>query len=154
MIAKINQRSKDFEIQKADLNGELMKVKFLQALPKTKEDYKKHLQKFVDGDINDPAYRKRIIHGLINSVWVGDGGMFVFYNTDNEKPITLDELKATLKENNIDYDALCTQYKRTTQGGSNMKLIGGGYRIWTDDPLLAKQVRYQLCQSPVCKDLW
>ena len=52
--------------------------------------------------------------------WVADGGMFVFYNTDNEKPITLDELKATLKENNIDYNALCS--------GSNMKSCGGGYR--------------------------
>jgi len=124
MQAKINQRSQDLEMQKADLNSELMKLKFLQALPKTKDDYKKHLQKFVDGDPNDKAYRKRIIHGLINSVWIGDGGLFVFYNTDNEKLITLDELKQALAENGIDYNAL-TQHKRTTQGGSNMKCLGG-----------------------------
>ena len=142
MQAKINQRSQDLELQKNDLNQELMKLKFLQAIPKTKDDYKKHLQKFVDGDIADPNYRKRIIHGLINSVWVGDGGMFVFYNTDNEKPITLDELKNALAENGIDYNAVCTQnpqHKRTTIGGSNMKCVGGANRSRTDHLLLARQ---------------
>ena len=68
-------------------------------------------------EIERDAVQKRIIHGLINSVWVADGGIFVFYNTDNEKPLTLDEIKQSLKDNDIDYDALC---------GSNMKSCGGG----------------------------
>lgn len=122
MIAKINQRSNDLEIQKNDLNQELMKLKFLQAIPKTKDDYKRHLQKYVDGDVNDPAYRKRIIHGLINSVWVGDGGRFMFYNTDDEKPITLDELKEALKESGIDYNAIIKPLERS---GSNTMSCGG-----------------------------
>jgi hypothetical protein len=106
-------------------------MRFLQAVPKTADDYKKRLKAFIDGDITDPQYladadtreqvrlyRKRIIHGLINSVWVADGGVFVFYNTDNEKPLTLDEVKTDINDNGIEYNALC---------GSNMKCVGGVY---------------------------
>ena len=116
MLAKIKQRSQDIDIQRKDLEIELNKLRFLNTKPKTKDDYKKRLQKFANGDINDLAYRKRVIHGLINSVWVGDGGVLVFYNTDNEKPLTLDEVKQSLAENGIDYNALCN--------GANTKCFG------------------------------
>jgi hypothetical protein len=116
MLAKINQRSNDLEIQKHDLQSELANMRFLQAVPKTADDYKRRLQVFINGDINDIIYRKRIIHGLINSVWVVDGGIFVFYNADNEKPLILDEVKQSLNDNGIDYSTFC---------GSNMKYCGG-----------------------------
>ena len=92
MQAKINTRAKDLEIQKDDLNTELMKLRFLQAVPKTKNDYKKRLTQFTQGNKNDPQFRRRIIHGLINSVWVADNGVFAFYNLDDEKslPLTID----------------------------------------------------------------
>ena len=117
MLAKINARAKDLELQKDDLNQELMKLRFLQVAPKTKDDYKKRLAKFTQGDKNDPQFRRRIIHGLINSVWVADGGVFAFYNMDGEKslPLTINDVKQSLKENNINYDNLC---------GSNTKLSG------------------------------
>ena len=56
---------------------------------------------------------------LLQELQFGDGGMFIFYNTDNEKSLTLDEVKELLKENNIDYEILC---------GSNMKSCGGAAR--------------------------
>ena len=108
MLAKINQRATDFEIQRNDLQTELNKLRFLQSIPKTKADYVKYLKAFVGGDLNDKQYRKRIINGLINSIWLFDGGIFVFYNTDTDKQITLDELKETLKKHDIDYHALCS----------------------------------------------
>ena len=83
MLAKINQRSRDLEIQRTDTNNELSRLKFLSATPKTPADYKKRLQKFMHGDIHDPEYRHRIINGLINTVWVADNGVLVFYNADN-----------------------------------------------------------------------
>ena len=137
-----------------------MKLRFLNTVPKTKDDYKKHLLKFVKDDIKDPAYLKRIIHGLINSVWVADGGIFVFYNTDNEKPLTLDDVKETLKKHHIDYDALC----RSDIGGcgSNIKHDGGqgwirtiedvSRRIYSPQHLTALQPT-QICQAYTIKNL-
>ena len=116
MLAKINQRSKDFELQKDDLQMELSRLRFLNAIPKTKDDFKKLLQKFTQGDINSPEYCKRIINGLINSVWLADGGMFVFFNFDGEKPLTIDEVKQSLSDNGIDYSAVTS--------GSNMTFNG------------------------------
>lgn len=114
--AKINQRAKDFEIQRNDLSTELAKLRYLSAQPKTANDYKKRIQDFTNGDLNDKEYQKKIIHGLVNSIWLFDGGMFVFYNFDKADPITIDELKSTLKENSIDYDKLCSPHIKSCGG--------------------------------------
>ena len=110
MLTKINQRANDFEIQRNDLIDELTKLQMLNATPKTQADYVRLLSSFMDGDINDPEYRKRIIYGLVNTVWIGDGGMIIYLNTDSEKPLTIDDVKANLAENNVDFDQFLVSF--------------------------------------------
>ena len=107
------------------------KMRYISAQPKTANDYKKRIQDFVNCDLNDKENQKKIIHGLVNSVWLFDGGIFVFYNFDKHDPISLDELKESLRENNLDYGRLCSPH---------IKSCGGPYAIRTHDPLHAMQV--------------
>lgn len=127
MLAKINQRANDFDIQRNDLTAELSKTKYLQSTPKSKDEYAKRLKAFVKCDLINPENRRKIIHGLVNSVWVFDGGFFVFYAMDKQDPITIAEFKGTLHGNNIEYVTLCGS--RPLADSSNTLLNGWGGTI-------------------------
>lgn len=69
----------------------------------------------------DMEYKKKVINILVNSVWLFDNAVFVFYNIDSRRPLTFAEFKDVLKENNIDYNDIVL--------GSYLKCFGSPGRI-------------------------
>ena len=141
LIKQINQKSKDLSIQKKDLEYELARIKLINKVLKTRDDYRKLINKFIQLDTDKHEERKLLINGLVNSVWVFEQGIICFYNSENTRPITLDELKQVLKERGIDYDQI--------KDGSYFKRCGDPTWTRTMDTLVKSQMLYQLSYGVV-----
>lgn len=70
----------------------------IEVPPITKNDIIFSLNKLKDGDVEDPAYRRKIIATFINAVHVfddGDGGHRISISCNlnkNNQPVTLDQI--------------------------------------------------------------
>ena len=73
--------------------------------------------KYTNLDITNQDDRRRLINGLVNSVWLFEDGIICFYNSEPTRPLNLDELKEELKKRNINFDNLVD--------GSFFKGLGG-----------------------------
>ena len=57
------------------------------------------LRQFMDGDPNDPAYRRRLVDTFINSIWLYDDKIVFTYNYSGEgNTVTLDMIDAAVDE--------------------------------------------------------
>ncbi len=100
LIERAKQKSKDFGLQKNDLQKELRKLKLASQIKHTKKDFIKYLSTFIEEDSLSEKYKKRIITYFVNSVYVFDDKILIYFNMLGNKPLTYEEMKSTLKTNN------------------------------------------------------
>ncbi len=96
---RMNEKSKSLGIQKQDLQEELKKLKLMKIITHTKEDIKNLLAEFLDGNINDINYQRKIINKFVNSVYLFDDKTAIYYNLFNLRKFSYDEALENIAEN-------------------------------------------------------
>lgn len=85
MKKRLEEKVERLEAQKADLEVDLSKLKIATRIQLTKEQIINWLKAFCNGDPLDMDFRRRIIDVLINSVYLFDDKLVIFYNVKDGK---------------------------------------------------------------------
>lgn len=78
--------------EKATLEKELAKLQIARRATFTEDMIIDWLKQFCSGNLMDPAFRKRIIDILVNSVYLFDDKLVIYYNIQNGKQISFIEM--------------------------------------------------------------
>ena len=78
----------DLELQKADVEIDLSKLKIAVGIRYTKEQVVAWLKSFCNGDPLDESFQRRIIDTFINSIYLYDDKLVIFYNIQNSKQVS------------------------------------------------------------------
>ena len=97
-IEKINEKLEILEDKKKYLENELENQKIQESLILSKEDIISWIKRFTKGNLNDPSFQKRIINTFVNSVYVFDDKIVIYYNVKNSKQITHEEALKDIDE--------------------------------------------------------
>lgn len=89
---KIYERMEVLEAQKADMEADLSRLRVAQGIQLTETEVRAWLKKFCAGDPMDEEFRKRIIDVFINSVYLYDDRLVVFYNMRGGKQVSYIDL--------------------------------------------------------------
>ena len=79
-LDRINERLALLELQKSDAEITLEKLKIAADMSITAAEVSAWLRTFCDGSLDDPDFCRRIIYAFINSVFVYDDKLAVYYN--------------------------------------------------------------------------
>ncbi len=116
MQKRMNEKAKSLEIEKQDLQAELKKLKLVKIITHTKDDVKNLLAEYIDGNIDDIDYQRKIINKFVNSVYIFDDKIAIYYNLFNSRKFTYDEAIKNISENEefvFETDSSANQYRDT-----------------------------------------
>ena len=82
--------------QKASLEEELAKLKIANQLELTEAEVRSWLKSFSGGDVSDKEFCRRVIDVFVNSVFVYDDRIVVFYNIRGGKQLCREELYSAM----------------------------------------------------------
>ena len=90
-------RMEELEAQKEGLQADIEREEINRQIV-TRDELLFFLRQFMDGDPNDPAYRRRLVDTFINSIWLYDDKIVFTYNYSGEgSKVTLDMVDAALE---------------------------------------------------------
>lgn len=92
MIDSINQKAEETEMQINDTECELAKLKVCCKAKLTVPEVVAWLKQFCTGDLMDMDFRRRIIDVLINSIYLYDDKVVIYYNVRDGKQISYIEM--------------------------------------------------------------
>lgn len=96
---KIYDKIELADMQKNDLEIDLSKLRIANSIRYTEEDIIAWLKTFCNGDLCDTAFRQRIIDVFVNSIYLYDDRVIVFYNIHGGKQVSyIDMLNAAESE--------------------------------------------------------
>lgn len=95
---KVDLRADELSAQKAELEQELTKIKIANRVSLTEDDIKKWLKSFCKGDLFDMEFRKDIINTFVNSVYLFDDKVIIYYNIKDGKQVSYIEMLDDVKE--------------------------------------------------------
>lgn len=84
---RIYARMEELEAQKADIEIDVAKLKIAQGIRFTEAEVKAWLKQFCKGDALDEDFRRQIIDVFINSVYLYDNRVIIFYNIKGGKQV-------------------------------------------------------------------
>lgn len=113
---KIYDRMELLEKQKVELETDVAKLRVAMNLQLTKKEVVSWLNTFRDSDPTDPDFRARLIDTFINSIYVYEDRIIVFYNIRGGKQVSYKDLMESIenKENS------------KPEPGSDLELNGRG----------------------------
>lgn len=80
IIKAINEKAALLEARKADLEGELSSLRLRADLRLDQQEVEAYLNTFHNGDLLDEDFRRRLIHALVNCVYIWDDKVLIYYN--------------------------------------------------------------------------
>lgn len=89
---RIYEKMELLEAQKAELSLDLSKLRVACGIRYTREEVIAWLKTFCQGDPLDPVFRRRIIDAFINSIYLYDDKVVIFYNIHGGEQISFIEL--------------------------------------------------------------
>ena len=92
VVKNLNEKAKDLSLQKDVIEAELAKFRLAIAMPHSKADIINYLAEFSKGTPEDPECRRRIIDRLINTIFIYDDQILVYFNILDDRHITFDML--------------------------------------------------------------
>lgn len=99
---RMNEKSNSLAIEKTDLQEELKKLKLTKIITHTKEELIEIISQYLDGDINDINYQRKIINKFINSIYLYDDKVIIYYNViNNNNKITFEESQKIQNDNSV-----------------------------------------------------
>lgn len=88
LLKQTEKLIEELEAQKADMEIDLAKLQIANGIRYTVDDITTWLRQFCKGDLFDPEFRRRIIDVFINSVYLYDDKIAIFFNIRNGKQIS------------------------------------------------------------------
>lgn len=107
-VAKINERVELLAVQKEEAEVDLAKLKVASRITLSEKEIVAWLQQFVHGDPMDPAFRQRVIDIFVNSIYIYDDKIVMYFNIKDTNQVSYMEMQK-------DLDDLC---------GSDLKCSG------------------------------
>ena len=97
---RIAARMEQLELQKADLDADLAKLRVASGIRLTEEQVRSWLATFRGGDPDDQEFCQRLIDYFVNSIYVYDDRIVLFYNLSGSSvEISTREIAERLSEN-------------------------------------------------------
>lgn len=120
-IPAIHERMRLIGAQKAEAEADLAKLQLAQSIRLTEPQVKAWLRTFQKGDLLDEAFRQRIIDVFINSIYLYDDKVVIFYNIKGGKQVSAIEIIDELDEQADSSDL--TDYAPPFAEKSELRLI-------------------------------
>ena len=95
---KMYDRMEALEAQKADLEESATRLSVASRIALTEKEVLAWMKQFCDGDAGDEAFRKRIIDVFVNSVYLYDDKIVIFYNIRGGKQVSFRDVKTALDD--------------------------------------------------------
>ena len=111
----ISQRIAQLELQRADAETDLSKLRLQTRVKITKKEVAAWLSTFSRGDLFDQDFRSRLIDTFINSVYLYDDKVVIFYNLKGGKEVSAIEMIDEIEEN------------QALEPGSPLSVDGGAF---------------------------
>ena len=89
---KFIDKIEELETQKADIELDLSRLKIAVGIRYTEEQISAWLKQFCKGDLLDEDFQRRIIDVFINSVYVYDDKVVIYYNIKDGKQVSYIEM--------------------------------------------------------------
>ena len=125
MQKRMNDKANSLTIEKQDIQDEIRKLQLMQVVTYTKEDVKNILAEYLDGNINDKEYQRKIINKFVNSVYIYDDKIAIYYNLFNTHKFTYTEALDNIAEN--EKVLILNDTLRQVKPKSNTKVFGLGF---------------------------
>lgn len=100
MIERINKRSNELEQQKKDIEIDIAKMTVAARVKLTEHDVLDWLRQFCDGDPEDEDFRQHIIDTFVNSIYLYDDKIIIYFNIKSRTPISFEEHNKNLENLN------------------------------------------------------
>ena len=104
VIARLNDKITETETLKDEKEDELAKLKLASSLTSTEAQIETWLRSFCIGDQSADDFQSRIIDIFINSVFVYDDHVAVFYNIKSSRQITYTDMLDSVSSSGFDFD--------------------------------------------------
>ena len=98
IVPRLQERFDKLTAQKSDVEDDIAKLKILSKKSFTVEQYKSWLKMFANGDPIDIEFRRKIIETFVNSVYVFDDKIIIYYNIKGGKQVSYMEMCDDLEE--------------------------------------------------------
>ena len=96
---RMNLKADSLTIQKQDILEEIKKLKLANKITYTKNDIINALSIYLDGNIEDINFQRKIINKFVNSVYLFDDKIAIYYNLFGNRKVTYDEAKENIAQN-------------------------------------------------------
>jgi len=94
--ARISERMESVSAQKTEAETELSKLRIAAGIEITAPEVRAWLRQYLKGDPLDPAFRSRVLDTFINSVYLWDNRIVIFYNIRGGKQVSyIDAISAS-----------------------------------------------------------
>lgn len=98
IVKRLQERFETLSAQKNDVDIDIAKLKILCKNSYTVEQYKQWLEMFAKGDATDEKFRQYVIDTFVNSVYVFDEKIVIYYNIKGGKQISFMEMCDDLED--------------------------------------------------------
>lgn len=96
---RLNDKADSLSIQKKDIEAEINKLKLIQQLQHSEQDIVDILNLYVEGDVLDVEYQKKIIDTFLNAVYVYDDNFVCYFDLFKKTPApTFAEHNSTMSD--------------------------------------------------------
>jgi len=89
---KFGKQADELDAQKAELEVDLAKLRIANKVHLTEDEIRTWIKQFCNGDLMDEDFRQRIIDVFINSIYLYDDHMIIFYNIKGSKQVSYFEM--------------------------------------------------------------
>lgn len=98
MRPRYHEKIETLETQKADIEMNLATLKIANGYKYSKEQIVAWLKMFCNGDKLNVDFQKRIIDVLVNSVYVYDDKVVIYYNVEGGKQVSYIEMCDSIED--------------------------------------------------------
>lgn len=85
---RIGEKIEQLELQKADAEADLARLRLAEKITLDEAHVAGWIRSFHGGDVTDPAYCQRLIDSFVNSIYLYDDKIVIFYNLTATPPET------------------------------------------------------------------
>lgn len=128
-------RYEELDVQKTDISIDLEKLRAACSVRYTREEICAWLRKFCEGDLFDPIFRRHLIDTFINSIYVYDDKIVIYYNVKASKQVSyIEMIESTDLENLQPIDESPKNKKKAKTESSILAGNGGAYTTKIERP--------------------
>ena len=102
---RIGARIEQLEAQKADLEADLARLRLAEKITLDEKQIAAWIRSFHGGSLDDPDYCQRLIDSFVNSIYIYDDKIVIFYNLQGSKETSphevIEEIKGAEKSSDL-----------------------------------------------------